>query len=143
MNLALAVALLGCSRVPLQSLEPQEQRAIGEAAVAEVCDYRFDGESDITKRNRRMRDVAREYIVIVSSQVAEGELSRFLTTETLQACVADGEWGGVNSRIQRLVERYGTDEEKREQQRRNCELYPAYNRPDPTCEALGFSRRTY
>jgi len=44
-----------------------------------------------------------------------GQLSQFLTLETIGACAADLEWGGVNDDVQRLVERYGTEEEARVQ----------------------------
>lgn len=108
-----AVVLLACTaRTPLRELAPMERREIGEAAVAQVCRFPLDGESEITRRHEEARAIALEYIAIASETAVEGELSRSFSSETLSACGPDAtEWGGVRREIGVLVEQYGTDPE--------------------------------
>ena len=109
-----AVLLLACApRVPLRDLPPMEQREVGEAAVAEVCRFGLDVESQITRHHEETRATALEYIAIASEAAAEGELSKSFSAETLSACGPDAtEWGGVRGAIGQLVDRYGTDAER-------------------------------
>jgi hypothetical protein len=79
-----------------------------------VCGYALDVETPITFEHRYNLDVARQYLdEIVPSELSEEQLSQFFTLETIGACAADLEWGGVNYDVQRLVERYGSDAEAR------------------------------
>lgn len=132
----------GCAPPALRNLPPSEQRRLGDAAVSDVCGYGLDAESNISLRQRHQLDVARQYLdEIVAYDVAAGELSRFFSSGTLSACAVDLEWGGVNYDVQRLVQRYGTDAEKHDLERRQCEIYAAHRRPDEICVALGFPGR--
>ena len=108
--------LLACTpHTSLQELPPMEQREVGEAAVAQVCGFALDVESEITRDQEEARATALEYIAIASETATEGELSRSFSAETLSACGPDAtEWGGVRAAIGQLVERYGTDAERLE-----------------------------
>lgn len=87
-----------------------------------MCRYELDVESDISRDQLYQLNLARQYLdEVVAGRVAAGGLSRFFTQETLSACAADLEWGGVNFDVQRLVESYGTDSEIAAQQRQECE----------------------
>lgn len=84
-----AAVLLACTaRTPLRELAPMERREIGEAAVAQVCGFPLDVESEITRTHERTRAVALEYIAIASETAAD-----------------------VRREIGVLVEQYGTDAE--------------------------------
>jgi hypothetical protein len=115
-----AVLLLACTtRTPLRELTPMEQREVGEAAVAQVCHFALDVESEITRDHEQARATALEYIGIASETAADGELSRSFSAETLSACGPGAtEWGGVRAAIGQLVDRYGTDAERLEHLRR-------------------------
>jgi len=129
----------------LRDLPLAEQRAIGEAAVAEVCSYQLDVESNITLRQRLKLDVARQYLdEIVPAEMSAGQLSQFFNLETIGTCAADLEWGGVNFDVQRLVERYGTEVEARElivrslSPERACSRGPTIPTFLAACRQLGY-----
>jgi hypothetical protein len=114
LGFALTVSVLGCTPPTLNALPPSEQRALGEAAVARVCGFNLDVETPITFDHRSDLSLARQYLdEIIPADLGPGELSQFFTQETIGACAADLEWGGVNYDVQRLVRRLGTDAEVR------------------------------
>jgi hypothetical protein len=116
--LALSAALvsptLGCAPPDLLQRPAREQRALGETAVSKVCGYELDVESTVSFEQEYNLATARRYLdEVVPADVANGQLSQYFTLETIGACAANLEWGGVNFDVQRLVKRYGTEAEVR------------------------------
>lgn len=113
-SIGLAVSAAACAPPDLRKLRYNQQRALGEAAIAKVCEFELDVESTVTFEHRYNLALARQYLdEIVPQDLAEGQLSQFFTLETIAVCAADFEWGGVNFDVQRLVERVGTEAEVR------------------------------
>ena len=120
-SVCVTAPLLACAPRVLRDLPVDRQRDLGESAVAQVCSYELEVESDITRDQRYQLSLARQYLDdVVAGQVVAGGLSCFFTRETLSLCAADLEWGGVNFDVQRLVDSYGADAEIAAQQRQEC-----------------------
>jgi hypothetical protein len=146
-SLGFVLSLIGCAPPTLRDLSVAEQRRLGEAAVAKVCGFALDVESTVTFEHEYNLALARQYLDdIVPQDLAEGQLSQFFTLETIGACAANLEWGGVNYDVQRLVERLGTDAEVRSlltnspSMDRECRFngQPESEAFAPACRALGF-----
>ncbi len=143
----LVLPLMSCAPPTLRDLPAAEQRELGEAAVAKFCRFALDVESTITFEHEYNLALARQYLDdIVPEDLAEGQLSRFFTLETIGACAANLEWGGVNYDVQRLVRRLGTDAEVRSlltnspSMDRECRFngQPESEAFAPACGELGF-----
>lgn len=114
LSAVLVLPAIGCAPPDLLRLPAREQRALGEKAVSEVCGYELDVESWISFGQRYNLSIARQYLdEVVPADLASGQLSQYLSIETIGACAADFEWGGVNFDVQRLVKRLGTEDEAR------------------------------
>ena len=147
LSIVLIALATACAPPNLQALPADEQSALGEAAVAKVCEFELDVESTVTFEQEYNLALARQYLdEIVPQDLAEGQISQFFTLETIAVCAADFEWGGVNFDVQRLLERFGTEAEVRSllthsrSLERECRFSGGQESETfvSTCHALGF-----